>query len=258
MPTLEEFLSNKDISDDTKITLADGVEATFGELRRGHMKEQDYRRKTAELANSKRAFEQQTSEWEAARLDAEAKLTDLAKQLITQNPRATREEIDDEMEQDPRAKKLMSKIEQMETRIAESEKRNQQYEQRFKDQEQAYIADQHRRVLSYLQTQDPDLADPEKVAELVQFAKDNYIPRLDWAYKLSRYEHNVKKAVDKAKKEGKDEGYSKAKQELLQPVLSPRRVIDPPKDAPKSLDEAADNALRDSDLWKDFDLTRSV
>jgi hypothetical protein len=252
MPTLDEFISNRDNTDETKITLADGVETTLGDLRKGFMKEQDYRSKTMDLANRRRTFEQQTSEWEAARLDAEAKLTDLAKQLITQNPRATQEQIDEQLETDPRAKKLNDKIAKMEERLVASEQRNQAYEQKFKAQEESYIADQHRRVLAFLQQQDPELQNPEKVDELVTFAKSNYIPRLDWAYKLQNYEGNVKKAVDNARKEAREEGYSKAKQELLQPVLSPRRMVTPIKDAPKTLDEAADAALRDTDIWKDY------
>lgn len=254
MPTLEEFISNRDNSDEVKITLSDGVETTLGDLRKGYMKESDYRRKTSDLANQRRSFEQQTSEWEAARMDAEAKLTDLAKQLIGQNPRATQEQIDDQLEGDPRAKKLNDKISQMEQRIADSEKRNQMYEQRFKSQEETYVADQHRRVLYALQQSDPGLKEPERVQELVEFAKANYIPRLDWAHKLMRYEDTVKQSVDKARKEAKEEGYNKAKQELLQPILSPRRMITPSKDAPKTLDEAADAALRDGDIWKDFSL----
>jgi hypothetical protein len=255
MPTLEEFLSNRDNTDEVKITLADGVETTLGDLRKGYMKEQDYRRKTGDLANQRRAFEQQTSEWEAARLDAEAKLTELAKQLIGQNPRATQEQIEDLVDADPRAKKLQEKIDKLETRLSEAEKRDQVYAQRFKAQEEAYVADQHRRVLFELQKSDEDLRNPEKVQELVEFAKSNYIPRLDWAHKLMKYEDNVKSATEKAKKEAREEGYNKAKQELLQPVLSPRRMVTPSKDAPKTLDEAADAALRDSDIWKDFSLT---
>lgn len=245
MPTLDELLINRDTyPDTTKITLAEGVETTLGDLRKNTMLERDYRQKTGKLADERRKFETERSEWESARLEAEAKLTDLARQLVTRNPEASRDEIDDILERDPVARKLMSKIESLETKIGERDKSLDEARQRIKLAEENYIADQHRRVLAYLKQTDPELDE----VELVNFARANYIPRLDWAHRLMTEDRRTKTALDTARKEAHEEGYKKAKADLLQPTIPSRKTTVPAPDAPKTLDEAAEAALRDPEI----------
>jgi hypothetical protein len=246
MATLEDILNNKDsYPDTTKITLADGVETTLGDLRKNTMLERDYRQKTAALAAQRRNFEQKQAEWEAARLDAEAKLTELAKQLFAQNPMASRDEIDEMLERDPIARKLSERLQSLEAKLTEADQRVRAAEAKQQMYETAYIADQHRRVLSFLKQQDPDLNEEE----LVQFARANYIPRLDWAHKLMTEERRTKTAIEAAKKEAHEAAYKKAKEELLQPAITARRVVAAPsKDTPATFDEAADRALQDPEI----------
>ena|SRR5437773_5089452 len=245
MPTLDDLLSNRDAyPDGTTVRLADGVDTTLGDLRKNTMLERDYRQKTGRLADERRKFETQAAEWEGARIEAEAKLADLAKQLIHKNPEAGRDEVEDMLERDPIARKLNQKIGALETKLTERDSYIEQQQQRMQQYEQNYIADQHRRVLSYLKTQDPDLNE----SELVNFARANYIPRLDHAYNLMTKDRRESSLVEKTRKEAMEEGYAKAKTELLQPKISPRRTIAPSADAPKNLDEAAERALQDPEV----------
>lgn len=245
MPTLEDLIQNKETyPDSTKVTLAEGVETTLGELRKNMMLERDYRRKTAELAERRRAFEAEMAEWEAARVQAEAKLTELAKQLVARNPEASRDEVTEMLAHDPVARKLTEYIAGLANKISEIDRKLEDAHQRQRMYEEAYIADQHRRVLAFLKQHDPELNE----AELIQFARANYIPRLDMAYRLLTEEKRVKEAVEKAKQEAREEAYKKAKEELLQPTLAPRRPVTASPEAAKSLEEAAEHALRDPEI----------
>ncbi len=249
MPTLEEYLADKAAyPDNTTVKLADGVETTLGSLRSGYMKDSDYRKKTTELADRRRSFDTERQEWEIARLDAEARLTELAKTLMTANPGMTRQEATEELETDPRAAKLNAKIAQLEGKLEQYDQAFARHEQRIRGAEETYVADQHRKVLAEIKRQDPDV----DVDELVQYAKSHFIGRLDDAYKAYRFDELVDRRVKEATETARKESYEKAKQDLLQPVITPRRVVTSNADssAPKSLDEAADAALQDPEILK--------
>jgi len=250
MPTLSDYINNKtQYPDETTITLQDGSTSTLGEVRKGFMFEGDYRRKTTELGAQRRQLDNDRTEWETARLDAEAKLTELAKSLIQQNPQVqTRDELEDLMQSDPIAKKLSDKYAALEAKLALVEKQSTEATQRQSLYERAYITDQHQRVLANIRKNDPDV----DVEGLVRFAKERYIPRLDDAYDLMTRDKQIEKAVTKAKEDARKEAYEKAKQELMQPVITSRRVLSSslPKDAPKTFDEARDAALADPEVIK--------
>src|SRR3990167_6610052 len=149
MPTLEEFVTNKETYPDTlKITLADGVESTLGEIRSGFMKEKDYRKKTMELSEVRRQHERELQDFEAARLDAEAKLAALAQQLVTARPGATQDDITEELESSPIAKKLYAKINELEGKVKEREVAENEMKTALGNWQQAQIVDQHRKVLA--------------------------------------------------------------------------------------------------------------
>jgi hypothetical protein len=139
----------------------------------------------------------------------------------------------------------MSEIGELKTAAAEWKQKQQEYEQRFQQQQQALYIDQHRRALAAIKSKDPDLDE----TNLVQYARDNAIPRLDLAYRLLTEDKRYKDGVDKARETASKEGYEKAKRELAQPMLPSRRVAPSvPEDAPKSFDEAAERALRDPEI----------
>jgi hypothetical protein len=249
MPTLEEFINNKtSYPDDTKIALADGVETTLGQLRTGYMKDADYRRKTAEVAEQRRTLTEQQTTWEAARIEAENKLADVAKRLLSERPTASRDEMEDYLANDPVAQRLVSTIGTLEKRLESIEKTTTENAQRQQEMTRTYLADQHRRVLTALKTKDPELDEQE----LINFARENYIPRLDHAHRLMTYDKGVEAEKKSAREEGRKAGYEKARLELMQPKLDARRVMAPvgDKDAPKTFDDAATAALNDPEIQK--------
>lgn len=247
MPTLQTYLSDRGTYPDTqKITLADGVETTLGELRGGHLMQADYTRKTTELSKYRQAFDQEKMEWDAARLEAEARLTELAKTLMAANPGMSRQDAEEEIESDPRNKRLMTKIEGLEAKLAEYDEKLPNIERGLRSAQEAFVADKHRQVLENIKRQDPDV----DVDELVSYARSHYIGRLDDAYKSFRHEALVDKAVKRATEETRKEAYEKAKQDLLQPMITPRRVVAPGPDAPKDFEGARDAALSDPEILK--------
>lgn len=248
MPTLNEILDNrKDFPDDRKITLADGVETTLGELRGGFMKDADYRQKTARVARERESLEAEREKFAADRKEAEEQLASLVERAVTQGaPRAQQvDEFEALLERDPLARRLHGQLKTLESKQAEYDKKFAEQEQRLKDQQQAFLVDQHRRALAALKSRDPELDE----VQLVEFAKHNAIPRLDLAYRLYTEDKRFKGELDKAKESAVKEGYEKAKRELAQPQLPNRRVAPTlPENAPKSFDEAADAALRDPEI----------
>ena len=243
MATLADILNDKQRPDDQKIVI-EGAETTLGELRKTALFQADYTKKTMALADERRKLDSDRSEFEYARLEAEAKLTELAKQIVQQNPQATRDEVEDMMERDPLARRLMEKMEGVTANLKELQQKTAQQEELLKRQQMAYYEDQHRRVLAKLKQDDPDL----DVDELVAFAKENYTPRLDVAYKALTYEKKLEQAAQKAKEEGVKEGLKRAKDELVQPIIPSRRVLSPVAGTPKSFDEAVDAALQDPEI----------
>lgn len=249
MPTLEDLLADKTaFPDDRKISLEGGVETTLGQLRGGYMKDADYRQKTAKVADDRRKFEQDRNEWEVARLDAEGKLTELARSIVESRPSAGRDELTEALERDPVAKALRDEIIGLKSEMKSMSDTTKAQSEQIRKGEMAYLADQHRRVLGYLKSQDPDLVE----ADLVNFAQQRMIPRLDDAYRLFRYDDNLKREKAAAAEEASKKSYEKAKSELNQPLLPSRRVVTPAPDAPKDFNEAAEAALRDPEIMGDL------
>jgi len=248
LATLQEILGNKtQYADEVKITLADGVETTLGEVRKGYMMESDYRKKTSAVAEAKRSLDSERQQFEAARLDAEAKLEALAAKLIKRDPDTTQTDLERELQSNPVAKALSDQVKGLTEKISTLEKATGGLYEEVKQSRQSAMVDQHRRVLDGIKSKDPDLDE----AELVTYAKSNYVPRLDLAYRLLTEEKRMKKAVEDAKNEAKQLGIEEGKRLAIAPTLPQRaRFLAPEmdKDAPTSFDEAADRAVRDPEI----------
>lgn len=245
MPTFDQLIEDKkSYPDDTKITMADGVEVTLGQLRGGFMKDADYRRKTSDLARQREEFERDRVEREHALQDAEARLQELAKQVVGAHPGATRDEVADILAQDPVAQRLIQRIEQQDGVLKQLVEAVVSMDKRFKEGAMEYMANQHRRVLAHLKQQDPDLDE----AELVRFAKERGIPRLDTAYREMNHDKILETERKKAAEEAEKKGYERAKRELATPTIPVRTAPRSAPDAPKTMDEALDRAMRDEEV----------
>jgi len=246
MATFDEIVGNrKDYPDEVKIDLGNGVVVTLGDVRGGYMKDADYRQKTSEVARQRRALDEETANRQAAFLEAEAKLAEWTKTLMSQNPGMTKTEAEEELEADPRYKRLMSKVESMESAAKESAKKIEVLEKTITDDQRGRMVAAHRQVLWSLKQADPEL----DTDALVEFAQSRGIPRLDDAYVLM----NHGKLVDKEKKRAVEETVKttteKVKREMNQPVITGRsKVIKPAQDAPKTMDEAMEQALNDESI----------
>ena len=248
MPSLTDVLDDKkNFPDDRKITLADGVETTLGELRGGYMKDADYRRKTSDLARGREELAGERQRFETDKQEAEAQLAKLVEQAVTRGaPRDQQQsEWDAYVEQNPLAKRLMGELKTVNEKLSEFEKKTATYEQKLQEQQQQMLVAQHRQALAALKSRDPELDE----AALVNFCRENAIPRLDLGYRLFTEDKRIKARVDETKEAAAKEGYEKAKRELAQPMLPHRRVAPSvPENAPKTLDEAFDRAAGDPEI----------
>ena len=248
MPSLQDLLDDrKKYGDDLKVTLAEGAETTLGELRGGFMKEADYRQKTSRVAREREELSAAQAKFEQDRQEAEAQLAALVEKAVSPNANANQQqqELEAYLQRDPVARHLTQKLSAVEAKLADQEKKSVAYEERLRNQQQAMLVDQHRRALAAIKARDPEVDEQQ----LVQFAQDNAIPRLDLAYRLHTEDKRWKTEADKIKENASKEGYEKAKRELAQPQLPQRRVAPAPaEDAPKSFDEAADRALKDPEI----------
>ena len=243
MASLTELLDNRtQYPDTTKITLADGVESTFGELRSGYMKDADYRKKTSEVAEQRRSLAAERQSFGEARAEAQAQLEALAEKVVKREPTIQRDELAEELAENPMAKRLMEKIDAADKRAAAAEARAVAIEDGIRKRDEASMVNAHRSMVRELRKTDPDL-DEEK---LFNYAKSNYIPRLDLAYKLMTAESRESKVAEEAKQKGIEEGRRLA----AQPRIPERRTISTPpdKDAPQSFDEAFDRAVEDPEI----------
>lgn len=249
MPSLQEILDDrKGFPDDRKVTLADGAETTLGELRGGYMKDADYRQKTSQLARGREELQTAQAKFEQDRAEAEAQLAALVEKAVTRGAPAVQQQDEWQayLERDPVAKRLHARIESFEAKFAEQEKRAAEHEERLKAQQQALLVDQHRRALAAIKSRDADLDEQQ----LVNYARENAIPRLDLAYRLFTEDKRMKAEVDKVRETTSKEAYEKAKRDLAQPAQLPNRRVapSPPETAPKSMDEAFDMAARDPEI----------
>lgn len=252
--TFDEIIADKSkFPDESEVTLADGSKVQLGQIRGAAMKDADYRKKTSDLANSRRQLEEQQTRWEEARLDAEARLTQMAQQLIQRGQQPpTRDDVDEYLENDPVAKKLQAKLDAATAKLDQLTRVAQAHEQALGTVAQTYVRDQHLRALADLQSRDKDL-DAE---DFLQYARDNRYPNLYNAYKAYSFDKKSEARLAAAKEEGIKEGMEKAKKELNQPLIRSRRVMSGPdtggEKAPKDWDEAMESALADDEVMQTF------
>ena len=224
MPTWEDALADKTTyPDDRKVTLADGVETTFADLREGTMFERDYRQKTSTLARQRDEFQKERTEFDVQKTSAEAQLKDLAEKLIVQRRPQTVDEVEALIANDPVASRLQRDIAELRAAKDESVKRAEQFEAALKTRDENAMIQEHRMQMARLQQVDPDLVDPAKQAELVQWCRDNNTPRLDVGWQAWSEQRRWAKALKEAKDETAKESYERAKKDLQQPLLRPQR-----------------------------------
>lgn len=245
MPSFDELIADKKTyPDDTKITMADGVEVTLKDLRGGFMKDADYRRKTADLSRQREEFERDRSEREHALQDAESRLQELAKQVVGSHPHASRDEVADILAQDPVAQRLLQRMEQHEGVMKQMAEAITAMDGRFKQGAMEYMVNQHRRALANLKQKDPDLDE----GELVRYAKERQIPRLDDAYRLMNHDRILETERKKAAEEAEKRTTERVKREMAAPQIPVRRAPALAPDAPKTMDEALERATRDEEV----------
>lgn len=248
MATLSELLNDKTkYPDETKVTLADGIETTIGEVRKGYMMEADYRKKTSAVAEEKRQLIQQRQDFEAARLDAEQKLEAMTMKLLKAKPDQSQDDLEAELAANPVARALAEQVKALGTQVEQLKQATGNINQELVQSRQQAMVDQHRQVLSVIKKHDPEADE----TEIVNYARNNYVPRLDLAYRLLTEEKRMSKAIADAKAAALKEGIEKGKREAIAPTLPQRtRFLAPtlPKDAPTSFDEAADRALQDPEI----------
>lgn len=250
MPSFEELLNDKTTyPDDRKVQLAEGIEVTVGDLRGGHLRRDDYSRKTATLARERQELETAKGQLQADREEAERALAEMAKDVVAKTRAAGQEpgkaDIEEELERSPIARKLMETVQTLTKRLDENDQRAKKQEEALVAHETTWYADKHRQVLGFLKSRDKDLNEEE----LIEYAKQHRIPFLDVAYKAYRSEHLVEEARKTGREEGDKAGYERGKKEAVSPSLPIRRTPTPlPADAPKTFEEAADAALKDPEI----------
>jgi|SRR5438552_23 len=248
MPTLAEILDDKKgFPDDRKVTLADGVETTLGELRGGYMKDADYRQKTSKLAREREELQSERQRFDTDKQEAEAQLAKLVEQAVTRGAPRDQQQMEWEsyIEQNPLAKRLMTEVTETRSSIKKLDEMVNGLTEGLKNQQQQMLIDQHKRALAAIKSRDPELDEQA----LVNYCRENAIPRLDLGYRLFTEDKRIKTKVDEVKEAAAKEGYEKAKRELAQPMLPHRRVAPSvPENAPKTLDEAFDRAASDPEI----------
>lgn len=249
MANLNDILTNKSqYPDDQKIMLADGVEATLGELRGGFQRQADYSRKTQEVARDRRELETAQQTFLESKAEAEGQLAAMARDVIERAARAGQpmsgQQALDLVEQDPVGKQLRQELRSQSTELAEVKQHLAELREEARKQVLAQYAWSHRRTLDRLKTSDPELDE----GSLIEFAKQKRIPDLEDAYRLSTEEARWAKREATARSEERTKALDEAKRTLLQPPIPQRRTIPPSPDAPKTLDEAADAAANDPEI----------
>lgn len=245
--TLDEILSNKEqFPDEQPIQLAEGVTVTLGQLRAGYLKDADYRRKTAALAEERRRFEAERAQHLAALQEAEVRLQQMATEVLQRATAANRAPLtpaqaEQALDDDPRVAALRQEIEALKQRaVAPLAQAVAQLGQYLHQQQLAAYAQQHRMMLAALKQRDPDLDENA----LIEFAKANAIPRLDIAYMAMKKDE----LIQKAKEEGKKEGFEAGKRAAAVPRIPVRRPVATPEATPKSINELVEQASQDQEV----------
>lgn len=255
MASLTDILDDRTTyPDDQKITLANGIETTLGDMRKDFVPKAAYTRKSQEVAREREALAQEKAQFEHAKTEAETQLAALAEKLVTRNGVQSPDEVALALERDPVAKRLMSQLDGMQKKLDEQDARGKRLEEAQASQVRQRYADQHRMVLAALAAKDPTYQDPTKQQELIDFAQREGIPRLDHAYELATKDARLKEIETRAREAGLKEGLERGKRDAAQPIIPLRRLAPtPPEDAPKSFDEAFDRAGRDPEILATLD-----
>lgn len=250
MATLDELLLNRDrYTDDTKITLAEGVETTLGDLRGGYSRQADYSRKTQDLARQRQEFDQVRTK---ADLDLQAAKEEVMRLFQESQKPARRtqdpDEADEVLRTDPVARKLHERANAAYERAEAASKAADAAVERATKLEESLVRERHEQAFQFIQKNDPSI----NRDELVRFAHSRGIPRIDDAYRLMTEETRMKKVEQTAAEKAHQEGYAKGKQEAAAaPFLAPGRLMpNRSPDAPKTLDEAFAAAASDPEILK--------
>jgi hypothetical protein len=211
------------------------------------MMESDYRRKTTTLAESRKEFDRERQQFEAARLEAEQKLEEIAANVMKREPATTRDELAEALEANPVAKALAEQIKSLSSELSEIKKTTGAIGQEIVNSRQQAMVNEHRKALEKIKQEDPNISE----ADVIAYAKSNYVPRLDLAYKLMKYDDVIGKAAKEAAEKARQEGIEEGKRLAVAPTLPSRsRLIAPPlpENAPKDFESAADAALKDPEI----------
>lgn len=241
--SLTEIIANDAYSDDIKFELGDGTVVTLGDFRKDYRsKDADYRRKTSDVANERRQLEHDRAAQQAALLEAEQRLAEWTKTVMQGNRQSDPDP--DELASDPRYKKLLDKVESINEGLKQRDKQITDLTNVIQADQRERLVQAHRLTLAQLKGKDADLNEEE----LIRFAQAYGIPRLDHAYAVM----NQDRIIERERKAALDAEVPKIsdriKRELSQPVLPSTRLVKPPADAPKNMDQARDAALQDPEI----------
>lgn len=252
MASMDDILTDKKTyPDDTKITMASGVETTIGDLRGGFMRQRDYTQKTQDLSRERDAFARDKAEHESAKQTAEQELRALADRTVSLlaqqrgGAQPSTDEVEDALQRDPIAKRLFEQSKKLEARLTEIDERDKRHEAILQQQQKQYWTDRFQMELAALKSKDPELDE----RALVQFARENEIKSLPLAYRLHSADKREADLVTKAKEEAGKEGYERGKRDAVQPLIPQRRVVSTSaSELPTNFDDAADAAKRDPEI----------
>lgn len=248
MANWDDVVSNrKEFPDDLTIKLADGVEVPLGTIRSGYMKDADYRAKTTAVARQKEELERTWTERAQALQEAESHLMNLARDVVAGRPDMSKQEIQEELTSNPEISKLSAELAEMKKVMQPMAQALLDLDNRWKKSQYDAQVSAHRQKLSELKAADPELNEEE----LIAWAKENYTPRLDVAYKAWKHDDLVKREVAKAREAAFKEGMDKGREEALMPPALPlqgagTKTDDTPR--PRNIDEAFDAAARDPEI----------
>jgi len=262
MASLGEILEDKKTFPDTqKITLADGMETTLGDLRdQGYFRKQDYTRKTESLAREREAFAREKGEFETNKVQAEQALERLASDAMARaqtiqktHQDATPDEVEAYIARDPVSQRLLAKQSALQGEITTLRDGYAKAVDAIRQQQQWMYTDLHQRALGVLKPKMDELG--VKQDDLIRYAQQHGMPRLDLAFDLMTKDQQIEAAVSKATETATKKAYEKAKTDLAAPAQLPQRRLAPapPADAPKSLGEAWEAASRDPEILAQMD-----
>lgn len=248
MPKLNEIIANKKDYPDEQTVNVGGEDITLGELRQGYMKDADYRQKTTTLAREREEFHRDYAAKAAALDETKRQLQAMAQSVAAKAPSdASEDDIEEEINRNPVAKRLKNQLNQMEQVLVPMAKSLVAIDKQMKDAAMAATTDFHRRALLDIVSKDKS-ADP---AQIIEYAKNNRIPNLYTAYRDMTRDSAVEMAKEEGRRAGLEEGKLLGKKESLAPTLPLRQRPAAIKDNDGkvlNLDDAAEVAKQDMDV----------